>query len=212
MIPPFQKQKTAGFTLLETSCQRQLARRRRASLTGFTLIETVIVISIYTLALGALVNLFLIFNSLYNHQQAFIVTAGSAGTSVNALEAAILPADHVLASYSFSGTTYSSATTTLVLELPSLDSSGVAISGTKDYIVFYRSGSTLYRLTQAHATSARVSGLQQLSTTVNSLIFTYDSSDFTQVTNVTVDILTQSQVKLQTIQSRLQERLYLRNL
>lgn len=179
---------------------------------GFTLVETFIVVGISVVALVALTNLFLIFNSTYGNQQVFMAVAGSASTAMNAFEAAILPADQVLASHDFSGTVYSSSATTLVLELPSVDSSGNIIAGTKDYIAFYSSSATLYRLTQAGAGSIRASGLTQLSTTLNSLSFTYDNGDSTKVTSVTADIVTQARFKQQMVQGHLNEQLYLRNL
>lgn len=178
---------------------------------GFTLIETIIVIALSVLALGALTNLFLIFNSIYGYQQISMATAGSSAAAMNAFEAAVLPAEEVLASHDFSGTTYSSGATTLVLQLPAVDSSGNIIPNAKDYVAFYTSSTNLYRLVQASAGSMRVSGRTQLSTTLSSLSFTYDDSDFTNVTNIIADIQTQAQFKEETVQSNLHEQLYLRN-
>lgn len=186
-------------------------KNRIHSPNGFTITESIIVIGVTVMALIALVNLFLVFNSIYGYQQAFMATAGSAGNAMNAFETAILPADHVLTSHSFSGTTYSSGAMTLILELPAIDSSGNIISGTHDYIAFYSSSATLYRLTVAGAGSTRVSGLKQLSTTLSSLSFSYNDTDFTKVTNVTADIQTQAVFKQQTVQSHLSEQMYLRN-
>ena len=178
---------------------------------GFTLIETVIVIAITTMALFALVNLFILFNATYGYQQAFIATAGAAGTAMNALEAAVLPARRVLASRDFSGTAYASGPTALVLELPAIDSSGDIIPEMSDYVAFYTSGAILYRLTEANAGSARASGVKQLSATLNSLAFTYDNADFTQVTSVAADLETRALSKEQTVRSRLTGQWYLRN-
>lgn len=179
---------------------------------GFSLLETVLVMGISIGALIALVNLFLLFNSTYGYQQAFMSTAGSAGTAMSALEAAVLPADKILASHSFSGTTYSSATTTLVLELPKINGAGYVISGEYDYIAFYASSTTLYQLTQAGGGSTRASGIKQLSTTLNSISFTYGKAVFSNVTNVIADVQTQAQFKQQTVQGHLHEKLFLRNL
>lgn len=179
---------------------------------GFTLIESVIIIGITVMALTALVNLFLVFNSIYGYQQAFMATAGSAGSAMNAFEDAVLPSSQVLASHSFGGTVYSSSATVLVLELPAIDGSGSVIMGVNDYIAFYPSSTTLYRLTEAGAGSSRVSGLHLLSSTLNSVSFIYDDPDFTKVTNVTAEIQTQAQFKQHIVQGHLREQLYLRNL
>lgn len=179
---------------------------------GFSLIEAVVLTGVSVMALLALVNLFLIFNSIYGYQQVFSAAAGSAGSAMNALEAAILPAERVLSSHDFDGTIHSSATTTLVLQLPAVDGSGDIIPGTSDYVAFYASSTTLYRLTQAGTGSARLSGLTQLSAALFSISFAYDDGDFAKVANVTADIQTQAQFKQQAAQSRLREQLHLRNL
>jgi prepilin-type N-terminal cleavage/methylation domain-containing protein len=178
---------------------------------GFTLIETVVVIAISVMALLALVNLFIVFNSIYGYQNAFIAAAGSAGGSMNSLEAYVSQAENVLASRTVSGTSYSSGTSTLVLEIPSIDSSGNALPSAKDYVVFHASGTVLYRIVAADNQSSRLSGQKQMSGTLSSLSLTYDDSDFTQVTNIVVDIRTQAVYKQQIVQSRLIEQLYLRN-
>ena len=179
---------------------------------GFTFVELVVTLGISTLALIGLVNLFLVFNSVYGYQQILLATAGSAGAAMSTIEDSVLPASHVLTSHTFSGTTYASGTSTLILELPAVDSSGNIVSDTKDYVAFSSSTTMLYRLTQASINSVRISGLKQLSTTLQSLTFTYNDNDFTKVTQVTVDLQTQAQFKEQTAQSTLHEQMRLRNL
>lgn len=179
---------------------------------GFSLLETVVIIGVTVMALLALVNLFLIFNTLYGYQQAFMATAGSSGVSMNALEAAILPANRVVASRDFSGTIYASATTTLVLELPAIDEGGDIIAGANDYVAFYTDSATLYRLIETDASSVRTPGLKQLSATLSSLSFSYDAADVTQATNITVDLQTAVQFKQEPVQSHLTGQWYLRNL
>jgi prepilin-type N-terminal cleavage/methylation domain-containing protein len=178
---------------------------------GLTLIETVVVVGISAVVLMALIQLYLTFNSMYGVQQAAMATGGSASASMNAFEAAILPANQVLSSHAFFGRTYTSSSTALVLELPSIDSSGAIVAGLKDYIVFFSSSSTLYRLTSPSANSARISGTTTLSTTLQSISFTYNSATFTSVSNVIVDIQTRASYKEQAVQSHLTEKLYLRN-
>lgn len=178
---------------------------------GFTLIEAVITMGVSVVALLALVNLFFVFNSIYGYQQAFIATARSAGTTLNAIEAAVLPAGGVLASHTFSGTDYASATSTLVLELPAVAASGAIVAGAKDYVAFYAASSTLYRLVLADPQSVRASGLTKLTTTLSALSFVYNDSDFTKVTRVAADLTTRALYKEQEVQARLSEAVYLRN-
>ncbi len=178
---------------------------------GFTLIESVITIGISVVALIALVNMFFVFNSIYGYQQAFIATAGSAGRALSALEASVLPAETVVASHSFSGTIYTSTTTTLVLSLPSVDGTGTIVSGAKDYVAFYASSTELFRLVLADARSTRQSGSTRLSATLDALSFTYDNADFTKVTNVIADVQTRAQYKQQTARAHVREQMYLRN-
>jgi prepilin-type N-terminal cleavage/methylation domain-containing protein len=198
------QQKKSTFIVTNERWQQTLS-------SGFTLLETVIVVAISSIAMLALVNLFFTFNSIYGYQQTFIATAGSASSSMNAFETYVTQADQVLAAHSFSGTTYTSTTTSLVLELPSVDSSGNTVTAAKDYVVLYASSTQLYVLVAADAQSTRTSGRKTLSGTLSSLTLTYSNANFTQVTNVSVDMLTRGTYKNQTIQSRLTEQLYLRN-
>ncbi len=179
---------------------------------GFTLTETVIVIGLYVVILLAITNAYLSFTRLYAYQQTFVPVAQSAGGALNAITTAVLPASRVLAQYTFSGTTRSSNATTLVLESPSINSSGGVIAGTSDYIAFYLSGTDLYRVTSIGAGSVRTAGTKRVGSMVNSLTFTYDNADFALVTKVDTDIVVQTLVREQIVQSHLRQQISLRNM
>ncbi len=178
---------------------------------AFTLIETIVVVSLTAVIFLSLTNLFLIFNSIYARQQAVLSTAGSADRSQRAFEAAILPAKNVLLSYPFGGTTYTTDSTTLVLQIPSVNSAGTIITGSSDYVAFYIVAGILYRHTLPAAGSIRPAGVLTLSTTVQSLTFTYNNVDFTKVSNVVADIQTLIQYKQEALSSRLIGQWNLRN-
>lgn len=178
---------------------------------GFTLAETVVVIGVSVFALLALANLFRTFNVTYGYEETFMAVVGSSGAAMNAFESSIVPADRVLASYSFSGTAYTSGTTTLVLELPAATASGAILSGMYDYVVFYASSTSLYRLTQAATGSARLSGRTLLSATLASLAFTYDNGTVASTTSVAADVRTSAAFKQQSADSHLLGKWYLRN-
>jgi prepilin-type N-terminal cleavage/methylation domain-containing protein len=178
---------------------------------GFTLIETIVVLVIGVCTLMALVNLFFMFNNVYGYQQAFIATAGSASTVLNSLETYVAQAEQVLSSRTISGTTYTTGASTLVLQLPAIDSSGSVIANAKDYVVFYASSTKLYARVSPDASSVRTGGTKQLSGTLQSITFTYDSGTVTEATSVSIDVQTRSQYKTTPVQSRLTETIYLRN-
>lgn len=178
---------------------------------GFSLLESVFLVGITAVALLALVNLFVIFSSLNGYQQAMLAVHGSASSAMSSFQSSVLPAKKILASRTFSGTTYSSTATSLVLELPAVDSAGAVIAGVSDYIVFYSAAGTLYRLTEVGAGSARAPGLKILSSTLRLLSFTYTGNDLSKVSSVTVDLETEASYKQQTVRVRVREQLYLRN-
>ena len=179
---------------------------------GFTLIEIIVVVAIVGIMAVTGVSLLYVYMKTFQSQEATIITAGSAGAVLTEVENALMQANQVLASHSFSGTLYSAGSQTLVLSLPAVDGSGSVISGKTDYMVFYASGTNVYWLTQADAASSRVSVLKRLSNVLQSVTFTYDNVDFTQVKKVDTDVQTQTQAAGKTIQSHLHQQVYLRNL
>ncbi len=187
----------------------RLSRNRN---TGFTLIETVFVVAISVSMMVALGYLIYNFNGTSAYEQTLAQSFGSASSVMKEIESFALPADAVLQSYTFSGVTYTSTSTTLVLEIPSIDSSGNVIASVYDYAAFYAVGTTtVYRLLEANAASSRASGTRKLSSTVHALTFTYDNTDFTKVSIVTVDLQTQAKVKQNILSDHRHEQIRLRN-
>jgi len=178
---------------------------------GFTLIETLIVLAISTIMLIALCVLIYTFNTASSYEQTSIQSSSSASAVIREIQALTLPASGVLQTHTFSGTAYTSTSTSLVLEIPSIDNSGNTIANTYDYAAFYVTGTNAYRLLQANASSARISGTKKLSSYIQSLTFTYNSSDFTQTSIVTADVQTRAMVKQNIISSRQREQVRLRN-
>lgn len=178
---------------------------------AFTLIETIIVIAIGTCMMVALSLLIYNFNKTSRYQQTLAQSSDSASAVIRETESLALPADAVLQTHTFLSATYTSAAASLVLEIPSIDNSGNVIANTHDYAAFYSVGTNAYRLLEANASSKRVSGTKKLSSTVNSLTFSYNSADFAEVNIVTIDIQTQTQVKQDILSDRQREQIRLRN-
>jgi hypothetical protein len=180
---------------------------------AFTLTETFITIALSVVIMLALVNLYLNFNTLYLYQQTYVATTNAAGNALKALNAAVLPADLVIASHTFSGTTITTGTSTLVLELPSINASGDIIAGAHDYIGFATTSSStdLYQRTDANAASTRTSGVRRVATLVDSLFLGYDTSSATAATRISATTTTKLVTKNGTVQTTLHQLFYLRN-
>ena len=178
---------------------------------AFTLIETVIVIALSASIVVALTFLLFTFNKASSYGKISSQSYASASTLLREIESLALPANAVLETHSFSGTTYTSTATSLVLELPSIDGSGNVITNAHDYVAFYAVGTNAYRLLEKDATSARVAGTVLLSSTLSAFSFAYDDADFVQVRTITVDIQTQAQVKEEVVTNHLSQQIRLRN-
>lgn len=178
---------------------------------GFTLLETVIVAGLGAFTLFILVNFYLNFNSVLGADGGLMNVSRDARSIIGETETVVLPAVHVLASHSFEGTAYTSNANTLVLELPSINSSGVQILDTYDYVVLYTVGTTAYLQTLSDPASSRASGTKQLATTVNILTFAYDNADFALVKKIDIDVQTEVTLKGETMTNHLHQQVYLRN-
>jgi hypothetical protein len=157
-------------------------------------------------------QLYIVNNRVVTFQKSVMGVSLDASSIVDAVRSAASQASHIVASHTFSGVSYTSATTTIVFELPAIDASGDTIANTYDYVSIYTSGADVYRITDAASGSARLSGTKQLADVLDGISFTYDVASFPSVASVTVDATTTSIVRGQTTQAHLREHIYLRNL
>jgi len=176
--------------------------------TGFTLIETVMIVALAVLLLLATVQLYLVYNRSLSAQKSTISVMLGSGNLVDAVYTAALQADHVVASHTFSGLLLTTGTSIVVFELPTVDSSG-AILATFDYVGFYASGTSAYRAVDAAVGSARASGTKQLTSVLQALTFTYDNATPSLVSNVTMDATT---TQAGATSNHIRKQTYLRNL
>lgn len=187
-------------------------KKKKPNKRGFSIIEAIFASAILIFVLGAFAVLYINFSKFYNRQQAEINIGNSAREAVKELQSAVLQADQIAASHTFSGTAYSTDQDTLVLEIPSVDGSGDIVSGKHDYVVFYLTGNNLYRLIDADAASNRSSGQNQISDAVSALTFTYNNPNLALATKIDVGLQLQTIAGGQTISYNLNQKIYLRNL
>ena len=178
---------------------------------GFTLLELLLVTFLFGLILIALFDMFFGYKKIFDIEQSFVRATGGARDVVAAVSKTARDADQVVSSHTFSGTPYTSGTTTAVFELPSINSSGDTIASTYDYVAIYASGTDAYQLTEVGVGSSRSAGTRHLTDVLQSMTFTYNSNSFANVKQVTVDVTASSTARQQTAQQHLREQIYLRN-
>ena len=177
----------------------------------FSLAEAIISVAVVMYILVAFLVIYSNFDKFFNRQQAEIGMGNSAREAAKELQDDALQADKIMSSQTISGTAYTTGAHTVVLEIPSVDGSGNAISGKYDYAVFYLTGKNLYRRMQADAVSSRRSELNKISNAVSVLTFTYDNSDLAQAAKIDMDLQMQTILGKQIISYHLYQEIYLRN-
>ena len=178
---------------------------------GFSLIETMIVIALSISMMTALGFLIYNFNTTSSYEKTFMQSSNSASAVMREMATLVVPAHSVLQTHTFSGIPRTSSSTALVVGIPSIDNSGNIITNTYDYAAFYVTGTNMYRVLEANASSRRTSDTKQLSATINSLTFGYDAATAASSTIITVDVQTQATVKGETLSDHRHEQISLRN-
>lgn len=178
---------------------------------GFTLTEVIIVVFVSTVVMLGVFSIYSTFSASYIFQNAKINTSRSTASFLNEFADNVHQANAIVASKVISGTTYTTGSTTLVLEIPAINSSGDIVSNTYDYAVLYSTSTYAYRLLSANGSSARNTNTKQYTDTLSNLTFTYDNATPANAASITADITTQTQVKSNTVTSHLKQQVYLRN-
>lgn len=178
---------------------------------AYTLLETVVVIGITTVVFVALAYFFLNFNTLYQATENSGGVSDAGAETLAQMHADILSADQILATHTFTEGTFASGTTTLVLELPTVDSAGNVAVGTHDYVVFFLSGTNLYRTLDTGSGSARTPGTKLLVGSVEALSFSYNNASSSLANEVDVYATTTSSSQRGTITQYRHLEAYLRN-
>ncbi len=178
---------------------------------AFTIIEILVVLFIAALCSISVVAIYSNYMGVYAQQQVYIDLAQSTSATVSSVDTFARQADSIVSSYVYSGTTYTTGSTTVVFEVPSINSSGDIISSTYDYVVIYATSTSIYRIISAGSGSSRTTGTVALADNVSNLSLTYDNASLSSATKIDVDVVTQSTVHGQTLQSHLHQQSYLRN-
>ncbi len=155
---------------------------------GFTLIETVFVVGLTALLLLAIHSLYFSFTRLASEESAEYDARSDASGVIRSVSNIVIPANRILASHSFTTGSYSTGAETLVVRMPSVDATGAIIAGVFDYAVIYQEDSSAHMRVEAGAGSVRQTREQIIGTSLTDLSFSYNATDVTQATSVTVSV------------------------
>lgn len=162
---------------------------------GFTLIEIVVVIGICSALLLGLLSLFDWHQKVYNFQQADVRATSSARVALNHMTQYIAQGYEIKATRTVNGTAYTTSSNTIILQVPSVNSSGTVIAATFDYIVFYLSNGSVYQQIEAGSGSTRDQGSKLLAENVQTFNLTYNNADVALASSVTIDLQTQVPIR-----------------
>lgn len=178
---------------------------------GATIVEALVVLALFVLISVTLVSLYFQHGELYSMGQAQFESVASARAALNGISAYAVQARRVVASQTITGTLYTAGTSTLVLEIPSINENGDIIENTFDYAAFYTSSTALYRALAPSPPSARADGTKFLADNLTNLMFSYDNADFSQVKKVTVSVTSTTAIGRATEEHHESVELILRN-
>ncbi|MBI2017861.1 hypothetical protein HYS92_02315 [Candidatus Daviesbacteria bacterium] len=141
---------------------------------GFTLAETLVVVSIIIVAGLLLMGVVVNFTGISVTQSSKVSQGVNVNDSFMKIREAVKSASAIASSYPESGSPiYTSSSTQLVLKLPAIDSSGNIIEASFDYFVFVVESSSLLFKIFPNAFSSRTAQNQVLTTALDSLLFQY---------------------------------------
>lgn len=179
---------------------------------GFTLLEIVITIAISLVLLSGLMGLYEWHQKVYLQESASVMATSAVRTALLNMSKSIAQSSGIEASHDFSGTVYTTGGNSVVLELPSVNSSGDVIASTYDYIAFYLDDSSVYQITEAAVGSVRNSGTKLLSENVQIFSLTYNNGNPTAASNVTIDMQAVVVTRNSSVTINVSDTIFLRNL
>lgn len=151
---------------------------------GFSIVELLVVLPIFGILAFFLAYIGIFHFQTYDSQTAELTITADARGALDDIDNYVRQANRVLTSY----LAYNTSPSVLVLQIPSLDSGGQTISATYDTVVFYVSGTDLYRQVFSNFLSSRPNITQKLASNVQSNTFYYDNVDYFLVKQVTTEI------------------------
>ncbi|MBX4201075.1 type II secretion system GspH family protein [Candidatus Parcubacteria bacterium] len=153
---------------------------------GFTLIEVLVGIGIISIIAFFLAYISAYHFQTYNTETVELDITSDARAALDEVDNYVRQSNRILSSYS----TYTTGTTVLVLQVPSIDSSSQLIESSYDTVVFYLSGTDFSRRIFPSLNSTRPSAIKNLAQNIDTpnFSFAYDNADYSLAKQVTTTI------------------------
>lgn len=174
---------------------------------GITIIETVVVLSILSIASIVIGSIYISHSKLYYSENAAAVLKLQKSIFTKNIENAGAGAAGISSAYIFGGIPRASTSSTAIFKLPAIDANENIITGKFDYEAFYREGNKIFAEVASDAASARKNLKRQLADTAQNLIFQYNAPLPQDASVITPILYLQSGSKSEKIQTSI----YLRN-
>jgi hypothetical protein len=195
-------------------------RLRRKRNGGTSLIELICVIGIMTIVMVMINDIFRVEYDYTVKALARIDNDNGAVMAVRRMGELARGSTAVLSSKTINGTLYTTSTNALVLQVPSIDSTGNIISGCSDYVAIYRHATRtteiwtdidINNVTCAAGTSVRPDGQRLLTGNNSTLTFSYNNWHPYSATRVSVFLVNQKTVRSATLTTKTWTSIFLRN-
>ncbi len=140
---------------------------------GLTLVEVLVAMGLAAVVGTLLLSVMINSAGLFYKESSKLQEGLNINDTLAKVRQSIKQSSGVSATYTSSGTTYTSSSTQIVLKIPAIDALGNIISSTFDYLVFFQDSTKLRYKLFPDAQSSRKSQDQIFSTSVDSLTFKY---------------------------------------
>lgn len=159
-------------------------RIRSRKRSGFTLIEMLIVVALLGVLSLVIIDLLIGQYRLYHIEFSELIVQSETRATLDGIDNDVRSATQVLETFDV----YTTGSDCLILAVQSLNSAGQLIPGTFDYVIVRRNGNALIRELIPDSASVRPTQTKQLAANVTNLVFTYNSPNVPEISEVLTQI------------------------
>lgn len=155
---------------------------------GMSVVEIIVVVALVGIISVILMDIFIAHGRMFNLGTANSDFELQGAETMEAVGKIIRVADKSLSSKTINSANYTASSGVMILEMPSINASGLVIAGTYDYAAIYLSGGKIFVSEEAAPGSSRHSSTRALSDSVSRLQFVPDSGTYDNVSSVIVQV------------------------